>query len=53
MLFLLEYNKKVLTKLAGGNAKLGCYGLAITIFTLGITRDYLYVLKSYYIDACY
>ncbi|KAG2231044.1 hypothetical protein INT48_007555 [Thamnidium elegans] len=29
-----EYNKKVLTKLAGGNAKLGCYGLAVTIFTL-------------------
>lgn len=37
-----EYNNKLLTKLAGGNAKLGCYGLAVTIFTLGITRDILY-----------
>ncbi|CAO3669536.1 hypothetical protein G6F70_000601 [Rhizopus microsporus] len=37
-----EYNSKILTKLAGGNAYRGCYGLAVTIFTLGITRDYLY-----------
>ncbi|KAI8890839.1 phospholipid methyltransferase [Backusella circina FSU 941] len=37
-----EYNKKVLTKLAGGNRYLGCYGLAVTIFSLGITRDLLY-----------
>ncbi|KAI8341552.1 phospholipid methyltransferase-domain-containing protein [Blakeslea trispora] len=37
-----EYRKKTLTKLAGGNPYLGTYGLAATIFTLGITRDYLY-----------
>lgn len=38
----LEYSKKVLTKLAGGNRYLGCYILAATIFSLGIFRDYLY-----------
>ncbi|KAL7323886.1 Phosphatidyl-N-methylethanolamine N-methyltransferase [Mucor circinelloides] len=38
----LEYRSKVLTKLAGGNAYRGTYGLAVTIFTLGLTRDYLY-----------
>jgi methylene-fatty-acyl-phospholipid synthase len=32
----------VLTKLAGGNRYLGCYILAVTIFSLGIFRDYLY-----------
>ncbi|KAL9538251.1 hypothetical protein MBANPS3_011076 [Mucor bainieri] len=37
-----EYRSKVLTKLAGGNAYRGTYGLAVTIFTLGLTRDYLY-----------
>jgi methylene-fatty-acyl-phospholipid synthase len=37
----LEYRNKVLTKLAGGNAYRGTYGLAVTIFTLGLTRDYL------------
>ncbi|KAI8385035.1 phospholipid methyltransferase-domain-containing protein [Radiomyces spectabilis] len=37
-----EYRSKILTKLAGGNPRLGCYGLAITIFSLGIIRDYLY-----------
>ncbi|OZJ04141.1 hypothetical protein BZG36_02840 [Bifiguratus adelaidae] len=37
-----EYRNKVLTKLAGGNAYYGCYCLAITIFLLGIGRDYLY-----------
>ncbi|KAK9472991.1 phospholipid methyltransferase-domain-containing protein [Dipodascopsis tothii] len=37
-----EYRSHVLTKLAGGNAKLGCYGLAVTIFSLGILRDFLY-----------
>lgn len=38
----LEYNKKVLTKLAGGNSLYGCYTLAVTIFSLGILRDLLY-----------
>ena len=37
-----EYHKKTLTKLAGGNALYGCYGLALTIFCLGIFRDALY-----------
>ncbi|CEP19742.1 hypothetical protein [Parasitella parasitica] len=37
-----EYRKKVLTKLAGGDPYKGTYGLAVIIFTLGITRDYLY-----------
>ncbi|OBT69343.1 hypothetical protein VE03_01066 [Pseudogymnoascus sp. 23342-1-I1] len=37
-----EYHNKVLTKLAGGNARLGCYLLAASIFSLGIFRDYLY-----------
>lgn len=37
-----EYHNKVITKLFGGNARLGCYGLAVTIFSLGIFRDYLY-----------
>lgn len=37
-----EYHNKVLTKLFGGNSRLACYGLAVTIFSLGIFRDYLY-----------
>ncbi|CAD6504520.1 BgTH12-00030 [Blumeria graminis f. sp. triticale] len=37
-----EYHDKSLTKLAGGNARLGCYILAVTIFCLGIFRDFLY-----------
>ncbi|KAK9760614.1 Phosphatidyl-N-methylethanolamine N-methyltransferase [Basidiobolus ranarum] len=37
-----EYHNKILTKLAGGNPRRGCYGLAVTIFSLGIFRDYLY-----------
>ncbi|WPG99214.1 phospholipid methyltransferase-domain-containing protein [Acrodontium crateriforme] len=37
-----EYHQKTLTNLAGGNARLGCYGLAVTIFSLGIFRDFLY-----------
>lgn len=38
----IEYHKKVLTKLAGGNSRYACYGLAVTIFSLGIFRDFLY-----------
>jgi phosphatidylethanolamine N-methyltransferase len=37
-----EYSTHILTKLAGGNRKLGCYGLAATIFSLGLIRDHLY-----------
>lgn len=39
---LAEYKTKVITKLFGGNALYGCYGLAVTIFGLGIFRDVLY-----------
>lgn len=37
-----EYHHKTLTKLAGGNSLYGCYGLAVTIFVLGLVRDALY-----------
>jgi len=37
-----EYHNKLLTKLAGGNSRKACYGLAVTIFSLGIFRDCLY-----------
>jgi len=37
-----EYHNKLLTKLFGGNSRLACYGLAVTIFSLGIFRDVLY-----------
>ncbi|KAI9228317.1 MAG: phosphatidylethanolamine N-methyltransferase [Piptocephalis tieghemiana] len=37
-----EYRTHLLTRLAGGNAKWGCYALALTIFSLGILRDSLY-----------
>ncbi|KAL2689826.1 Phosphatidyl-N-methylethanolamine N-methyltransferase [[Neocosmospora] mangrovei] len=39
---LLEYHNKLLTKLFGGNSKVGCYALAATIFSLGMVRDYIY-----------
>ncbi|KAL8283669.1 hypothetical protein RQP46_005464 [Phenoliferia psychrophenolica] len=39
-----ENKNKILTKLAGGNPLYGCYGLALTIFSLGILRDHLYQL---------
>ncbi|KAF4472069.1 methylene-fatty-acyl-phospholipid synthase [Fusarium albosuccineum] len=41
-LSLLEYHNKVLTKLFGGNPRVGCYALAATIFSLGMVRDYIY-----------
>lgn len=41
-----EYHNKVITKLFGGNSRYGCYGLAVTIFSLGIIRDYLYGYPS-------
>jgi methylene-fatty-acyl-phospholipid synthase len=37
-----EFNHGVITKIAGGKKKNGCYLLAATIFLLGIFRDYLY-----------
>ncbi|KAH3678453.1 hypothetical protein WICMUC_001470 [Wickerhamomyces mucosus] len=41
MMLLIEYYTKFLTKISGG-AKNGCYLLAVTIFSLGIFRDYLF-----------
>ncbi|KAG8962794.1 Phosphatidyl-N-methylethanolamine N-methyltransferase [Tulasnella sp. 419] len=37
-----EYKNKTITRLLGGKPYLGCYFLAVTIFSLGIFRDYLY-----------
>lgn len=37
-----EYHNKILTKLFGGQSQTACYGLAATIFSLGMVRDYLY-----------
>lgn len=37
-----EYHNKVLTRIFGGNSKVACYFLALTIFSLGLVRDYLY-----------
>ncbi|KAA8897839.1 phospholipid methyltransferase-domain-containing protein [Sphaerosporella brunnea] len=37
-----EYHNKILTKLFCGNARYGCYFLAVVIFSLGIVRDYIY-----------
>ncbi|KAM5346638.1 hypothetical protein ACJ41O_009643 [Fusarium nematophilum] len=37
-----EYHNKLLTKLFGGNSKIGCYALALTIFSLGMVRDFIY-----------
>ncbi|KAF2189669.1 phosphatidylethanolamine N-methyltransferase [Zopfia rhizophila CBS 207.26] len=37
-----EYHNKVITRLFGGNSRNGCYALAVTIFSLGIIRDYFY-----------
>lgn len=38
----LEYKTRLITAIAGGNRRLGCYGLAFAIFIMGIYRDYLY-----------
>lgn len=37
-----EYHNKVLTRLFGGRSRPACYALALTIFSLGLVRDYLY-----------
>ncbi|KAI1099849.1 phospholipid methyltransferase [Jackrogersella minutella] len=37
-----EYHNKMLTKLFGGRSQIACYGLALTIFSLGLVRDFLY-----------
>lgn len=37
-----EYKTHLFTKLAGGKKYVACYIFALTVFTLGILRDYLY-----------
>ncbi|TFK47176.1 phospholipid methyltransferase [Heliocybe sulcata] len=37
-----EYHKKTITRMFGGNARNGCYFLAVMIFSFGILRDHLY-----------
>jgi len=37
-----EFRNKTITRLLGGNARYGCYFLAIMIFGFGIMRDTLY-----------
>lgn len=37
-----EYRNKTITRLFGGNARYGCYFLAVLIFSFGILRDQLY-----------
>ncbi|KAI2610169.1 phospholipid methyltransferase [Hypoxylon fragiforme] len=37
-----EYRDKTLTKLFGGRSQTACYALAITIFSIGLVRDFLY-----------
>jgi len=39
-----EYRSKTITRIFGGNARYGCYFLAIMIFSCGILRDQLYHL---------
>ncbi|KAJ7145697.1 phospholipid methyltransferase [Mycena epipterygia] len=37
-----EYRNKTITRIFGGNARYGCYFLAVTIFSFGMFRDALY-----------
>ncbi|KAK1221583.1 Phosphatidyl-N-methylethanolamine N-methyltransferase [Marasmius sp. AFHP31] len=37
-----EYRNKTITRIFGGNARYGCYFLAVMIFSFGILRDSLY-----------
>ncbi|EHK23878.1 uncharacterized protein TRIVIDRAFT_45525 [Trichoderma virens Gv29-8] len=37
-----EYHNKILTRLFGGKPYPACYALAVTIFSLGLVRDWLY-----------
>ncbi|KAI4245482.1 MAG: hypothetical protein L6R40_002543 [Gallowayella cf. fulva] len=38
-----EYHHKTLTRLFNGNSQRACYALALTIFSLGLFRDALYL----------
>ncbi|KAJ7067180.1 phospholipid methyltransferase-domain-containing protein [Mycena amicta] len=37
-----EYRNKTITRMFGGNARYGCYFLAVLIFSFGMIRDSLY-----------
>ncbi|KAJ7731937.1 phospholipid methyltransferase [Mycena maculata] len=37
-----EYRNKTITRMFGGNARYGCYFLALMIFSIGMLRDALY-----------
>ncbi|RPD77106.1 phospholipid methyltransferase, partial [Lentinus tigrinus ALCF2SS1-7] len=37
-----EYRNKTITRIFGGNARYGCYFLALSIFSAGMVRDALY-----------
>jgi hypothetical protein len=41
---LVEYRNRTITRLFGGNQYLGCYFLAVLIFSFGILRDSLSVV---------
>jgi len=43
-----EYHNKTITRIFGGNARLGCYILALCIFSAGILRDHLCVDSSFF-----
>ncbi len=38
-----QYRSNFLLKLAGGDPYRGCYGLAVTIFSIGLIRDHLFL----------
>lgn len=42
-----EYRNKTITRIFGGNARLGCYFFAGCIFFAGRLRDYLYVANFF------
>uniref|UniRef100_A0A0W0ETD3 Phosphatidyl-N-methylethanolamine N-methyltransferase n=1 Tax=Moniliophthora roreri TaxID=221103 RepID=A0A0W0ETD3_MONRR len=39
---LAEYRNKTITRIFGGNARYGCYFLAVMIFSFGLLRDSIY-----------
>jgi len=41
LIVIQEFFYKTITKLANGNSLYGCYGLAASIFTAGLIRDYM------------
>ncbi|WFD29531.1 hypothetical protein MSPP1_000542 [Malassezia sp. CBS 17886] len=47
-----EYRHKTITHFLGGRRYVGCYLLAVTIFTLGIVRDHLYQTALVHQPTC-